>query len=203
MLSHLDMNAWVTQLGYIGLFAIIFIETGLFVGFFLPGDSLVVAAGFLSAHHVFKITVIAPLLTIAAILGYAVAYYLGRYLSRWLLRLNDHWWFKKRYLKQAAEFYQKHGGMALVIGRFLPIIRTFVPIVAGMAAMSVRRYMFYNVLGGFLWGGVLSLIGYALGRLIPDGERYFLPLVLFIIVISVLPVLWQVFCYVKKNRSKK
>ena len=203
MMQYLDINAWVIAIGYVGLLLVIFVETGLFVGFFLPGDSLVIAAGFLSAHGVFNIWTLAPSLTIAAILGYAFAYWFGKVLGRWLLRRKDGLFFKRKYITDANLFYKKHGPMALVLGRFIPIVRTFVPIVAGMAEMSYARYMLFNVIGAVLWGGALSVVGYLLGRFIPDGEKYFFPIVLVVIALSLLPIAWHVFKGLKKRLNKK
>jgi membrane-associated protein len=200
MLQHLDINAWVTQIGFIGLLLVIFVETGLFVGFFLPGDSLVIASGFLAAGGLFNIWILIPSLIAAAILGYALAYWFGKVLGTWLLERKDGWFFKRRHITEAAEFYDKHGGMALVLGRFIPIVRTFVPIVAGMAKMSYARYMFFNVLGAFLWGGVLCVVGYTLGRFVPDGEHYFFPIILFVVAVSMIPLAWHVFCGARKKR---
>jgi membrane-associated protein len=201
MLQHLDINAWVAYIGFTGLLLVIFVETGLFVGFFLPGDSLVIASGFLAASGLFNIWVLVPSLITAAILGYAFSYWFGKILGSWLLRRREGLFFKRRHIAEAAEFYERHGGMALVLGRFIPIVRTFVPIVAGMAKMSYARYMFFNVLGAFLWGGLLCIIGYALGRYLPNGERYFFPIVLFVVAVSLLPLAWHLFCSVRKKRS--
>jgi membrane-associated protein len=192
MLQYLDIAGWVSQIGYFGLFAIVFIETGFFFGFFLPGDSLVVASGFLASRGMLNIWVLVPLLVLTAILGYAVAYWFGMGLGRWLQSRRDGFFFKKRYLLEAESFYFKYGALALVIGRFLPIIRTFVPIVAGMGRMSYKQYMIWNVIGAVLWGGVLCVLGYLLGALVPNAKDYILPSVVAIIIISVLPALWLI-----------
>lgn len=188
-LRQMDIVQLTRAAGYIGLTAIIFSETGLFLGFFLPGDSLLFAAGLLSSQHIFNIFILAPLLIAAAILGYALAYWYGDKIGHWLLRRTDSVWFKKRYLLDAHEFYEKHGGKALIIGRLMPIVRTFLPIVAGMAEMTHRRFTLYNIIGACLWCGGISLAGYYLGTAVPNIDKYILPLVLLIIIISILPPL--------------
>lgn len=193
MLQYLHVSQWVASVGYVGLFLIVFIETGLFFGFFLPGDSLVVTAGFLASQGYFDVGILVCVFIVSAILGYAVAYWLGRYFSEWLLRRRDSLFFKKRYLQEAKLFYEKHGPLALVVGRLLPIVRTFVPIAAGLAGMPSRRYMLWNVIGGLLWGGGLCLLGYALGELIPNAEHYILPCVIAIIILSLLPACWHLY----------
>ncbi len=190
-LHHIDVIQLTKMAGYIGLTAIIFFETGLFLGFFLPGDSLLFAAGLLAHQGMFNITVLLILLVMAAIVGYTLAYWIGGKFGHWLLQREDRFWFKKRYLIEAHHFYEKHGGKALIIGRLLPIIRTFLPIAAGMAGMTYRRYMFFNVIGALIWCGGVTLIGYFLGALVPNAENYLLPLVVGIIIVSILPGIIQ------------
>lgn len=196
----MDIVQLTRAAGYIGLTAIIFSETGLFVGFFLPGDSLLFAAGLLASQQVFNIFILTPLLITAAILGYALAYWYGDKIGHWLLRRPDSVWFKKRYLLDAHEFYEKHGGKALIMGRLMPIVRTFLPIVAGMAEMTHRRFTFYNIVGGCLWCGGICIAGYYLGSTVPNIDKYILPLVLIIMIISILPPLFHV---VKKRCCSK
>ena len=186
-LQHIDIMQLTKAAGYIGLTLIIFCETGIFLGFFLPGDSLLFAAGLLAAQGLFQIWILLPLLISAAILGYAIAYWLGEKIGRWLVKQPDRFWFKKAYLTQTHEFYEKHGGKALIIGRLVPIVRTFLPVVAGLAKMSPSRYMLYNIVGGIIWCGGVTLLGYFLGNTIPNLEKYILPLVIGIIFLSLLP----------------
>lgn len=190
-MHHLDVVQLTRAAGYIGLTAIIFCETGLFLGFFLPGDSLLFAAGLLASQNVFNIFLLAPLLIAAAILGYALAYWFGDKIGHWLLKRPDSLWFKKRYLIEAHEFYEKHGGKALIIGRLMPVVRTFLPIVAGMAEMTHRRFTLYNIIGACIWCGGISITGYYLGTAIPNIDKYILPLVVLIIIISFLPPLFH------------
>ncbi len=190
-LHTIDIVQVTKVMGYFGLAGIIFCETGLFLGFFLPGDSLLFSAGLLASQGFFNIAWLLPLLFIAAVAGYGLAYWIGRRLGNWLLKKPDSLWYKKRYLDEAHNFYERHGGKALIIGRLMPIIRTFLPIVAGMARMSYSRYSLYNILGGFIWCAGLSLLGYFLGNSIPHLEHYLLPIIFLIVFISLLPALWH------------
>jgi membrane-associated protein len=186
-LHHIDIIQLTRTAGYIGLVAIILCETGLFLGFFLPGDSLLFSAGLLASQQIFNIFLLTPLLIAAAIVGYAVAYWFGDKIGHWLLKRQDTFWFKRRYLTEAHAFYEKHGGKALIIGRLIPVVRTFLPIVAGMAEMTHRRFTLFNVIGALVWCGGVTLAGYYLGAAIPNIDKYILPIVLAIIVISALP----------------
>ncbi len=186
-LQHIDIIQLTRAAGYIGLTAIILCETGLFLGFFLPGDSLLFSAGLLASQQIFNIFLLTPLLIAAAIVGYAIAYWFGDKIGHWLLKRPDTFWFKRRYLTEAHAFYEKHGGKALIIGRLIPVVRTFLPIVAGMAEMTHRRFTLFNVIGALMWCGGVTLAGYYLGAVIPNIDKYILPIVLAIIVISALP----------------
>lgn len=198
ILHHFDVTYWVATLGYFGLILIVLIETGFFFGFFLPGDSLVFAAGLLASKGVFNIWILVPALVLTAIVGYLVGYWFGDKLGHWLMRRNDSFWFKKRYIHQAHEFYTRHGGKALVIGRLVPVVRTFAPIVAGMAEMRYQRFVMYNVMGALLWAGCITLLGFYLGALIPDAGHFILPAVFLIILISILP---GIIHYIKNRKS--
>src|SRR5215212_8150552 len=159
--------------GYVGLTAIIFAETGLLVGFFLPGDSLLVTAGLLSATTgVFNVWLLGLILTVASILGNTVGYAIGKAAGPRLFRREDSLLFNKKHLYRAHEFYEKHGGKTIIIARFMPIVRTFVPVVAGMAQMGYRRYTIFNVAGGVAWIWSMLLLGYFLGRYIPGIDRH-------------------------------
>lgn len=197
---HFDLATWIHTLGYAGVLAVIFVQTGLLVGFFLPGDSLLFTVGFLASQHFFNIYLLTPLIILTAIVGYSIAYWLGNKIGHWLLQRPDSWWFKKRYVFDAKAFYEKHGGQALIIGWLIPVIRTFVPVVAGMAEMPFKRFMIYNCLGGIIWAGGITLLGYFLGTEIPGVEHYIVPSVLVIIIISILP---GVFHFLKARRAEK
>jgi membrane-associated protein len=175
--------------GYVGLTAIIFAETGLLVGFFLPGDSLIVTAGLLSAQPQFglNVYVLGVLLTVAAIIGNTVGYAIGRATGPRLFTRDDSLLFKKKHLYRAHDFYQKHGGKTLVIARFMPIVRTFVPVVAGLGNMPLKAYTAYNVLGAIAWIWSMLFIGHFLGRMVPGIDKHIEPMILVIIALSLLP----------------
>ena len=184
-----DPRLLVQAGGYVGLTAIIFSETGLLIGFFLPGDSLLVTAGLLASQPQFGLNIwlLGLLLTIAAIVGNTVGYAIGRYTGPRLFTRDDSLLFKKKHLYQAQAFYEKHGGKTLVIARFMPIVRTFVPVVAGLGAMNLRSYTAYNVLGAVLWIWSMIFIGYFLGRYIPGVEHHITKVILVVIFLSLLP----------------
>ena len=190
-----DARHLVQAGGYVGLTAIIFAETGLLIGFFLPGDSLLVTAGLLAARPQFGLNVylLGILLTVAAILGNSLGYVIGRTTGRRLFRKDDSLLFKKKHLLRAEAFYQTHGGKTLVIARFMPIVRTFVPVVAGMAKMKFRTFSAYNVLGAVAWVWSMLFVGYFLGRFIPGIDRHIEKVILVVIFLSLLPGLisWQ------------
>lgn len=188
-LLHLDIKQLVESFGYLGLFAIIFAESGLLIGFFLPGDSVLFTAGFLASQGIMDIKVLVPLLFIAAITGDSVGYTFGQKVGRRLFQKEDSIFFHKKHLIRAQKFYEKHGGKTITIARFLPVVRTFAPIVAGMGDMPYSKFIFYNLLGGFLWAVCLPLAGYFLGSLIPDVDKYLLPIIVAIVIASVLPTL--------------
>jgi membrane-associated protein len=177
--------------GYVGLTTIIFAETGLLVGFFLPGDSLIVTAGLLSAQPQFglNVYVLGLLLTIAAIIGNSVGYAIGRATGPRLFTRDDSLLFKKKHLYRAQDFYQKHGGKTLIIARFMPIVRTFVPVVAGLANMPLKAYTAYNVLGAVGWIWSMLFIGHFLGRVVPGIDKHIEPMILVIVALSLLPAL--------------
>jgi membrane-associated protein len=175
--------------GYVGLTAIIFAETGLLVGFFLPGDSLLVTAGLLSAQPKFGLNLwlLGLLLTVAAIVGNSLGYAIGKYSGPRLFTRDDSLLFRKKHLIRATEFYAKHGGKTLVIARFMPIVRTFVPVVAGMAGMNYKAYTAYNVLGALLWIWSMLFVGYFLGRFIPGVDQHIEKVIILVIFLSLLP----------------
>lgn len=191
-LFQFDITQWVSTLGYAGLLLIVLLEMGVFFGFFLPGDSLVFAAGLLASKGIFNIWYLVPMLVLTAVLGYAMGYWFGDKLGHWLMRCKESIFFKRRYVESAHAFYEKHGGKALILGRLVPIVRTFVPIVAGMAQMSYRKYFIFNIAGALVWGAGVTLLGFWIGGILPEFGNYILPLVLLIILISILPGLWHI-----------
>ena len=183
----MNLEELTKSIGYLGLFLIIFAESGLFFGFFLPGDSLLFTAGFLSSQNFFQILILLPLLTFAAIAGDSTGYWFGRKMGKKIFSRDDSLIFKKHHLVSANNFYQKHGGKTIILARFVPAVRTFAPIVAGAADMHYNTFLAYNVIGGLLWSCGLLLSGYFLGNAIPNVDRYLLPIVFLIIIISVIP----------------
>jgi len=184
-LVNLGGPPWVS---YAIMFAIVFSETGLLVGFFLPGDSLLFAAGFLASQGVFDVVVLMVTLCIAAIAGDAVNYYLGLQLEEHVFEKGRMRFVKHSHLIAAKQFYEKHGGVAIILARFVPLVRTFTPFVAGIARMSYRQFAVYNVIGGIGWVVSMTMAGYFLGRRqwISD---HFEAVMLGICFVSVLPVL--------------
>ena len=181
-------------LGYIVLFAIIFAESGLLIGFFLPGDSILFPAGFLAATGFFSLPVLILVCGVAAITGDSVGYTFGRRVGRRLFLREDSTFFKKKHLEAAEAFYEKHGSKTIVLARFVPIVRTFAPIVAGISSMHYRRFVTYNIMGGLLWAGGVTIAGYLLGHMIPpeNVDKFLLPIIILLIVIPGLPSLIHV-----------
>jgi len=181
---------------YVGLFAIIFAESGLFFGFFLPGDSLLLTVGLFAYKGLLNIWILLPLLFAAAVLGDNVGYWFGRKTGKPLFSREKSLLFRPKNLLAAKAFYEQHGGKTIILARFMPFIRTFAPIVAGAVEMDYRKFMIFNLIGGFIWAIGLTLAGYGLGSLFPPEvlDKYFLVIVVLVIGISVLPTfihLWQ------------
>ena len=173
------------------LYSVIFAETGLFVGFFLPGDSLLFSAGLLCSLNRFPIDIRYLLLglCLSAIAGNVVGYYVGKKAWQALFKRPDSFLFKKRYLELTHAFYARHGGKALVLGRFLPVIRTFAPILAGVIEIGVKRFMMYNVIGSVAWIFSLTLGGFYLGKFFPGIMAYLDYIIVAMIVVTIIPVL--------------
>jgi membrane-associated protein len=173
--------------GLIGLIVIVFAETGLLVGFFLPGDSLLITAGLFAARGDFDIVTLNVTLIAAAILGDATGYWIGRRTGRALYNRPDSLLFRREHLRITHEFYEKHGGITIVIARFIPILRTFAPVVAGVAEMGYRKFATYNIVGGVAWVMSMTLAGYILGSIVPDIESRIHIVVAVVIGLSLLP----------------
>jgi membrane-associated protein len=173
------------------LIAIVFAETGLLIGFFLPGDSLLVTAGFVAATtEVLDLTTLLITLSIAAIVGDSVGFFIGRRAGEALYHRPESRWFKRRHLLETKAFYEKYGGVTIVLARFMPFARTFAPVVAGIGDMNYRKFVVYNVVGGIAWVCSMTLLGYYFGQ-IPFVQRQIEKVILLIIFISVLPVAVQ------------
>ena len=189
--------------GYLGLFAIIFAESGLFFGFFLPGDSLLFTAGFIAAQGLLNIWLLAPLLFVAAVLGDSTGYAFGKKVGPKIFNRPESRFFKPTHISKANKFFLTHGNNAIVLARFIPIIRTFVPIVAGVGSMPYRNFIIYNLVGGFLWTVGLTVLGYTLGAQIPEAEKYLHWIIAVIILTSFLPALKHLKREPKINQASK
>lgn len=184
---HFDLPELIKSLGLFGVWVIVFAESGLLVGFFLPGDSLLFTAGFLASQGLLNIWLLIGGSFICAVLGDNVGYSTGHRFGRRLFRKEDSWLFHKKHLVTAQKFYEKYGKKTIILARFMPVVRTFAPIVAGVGSMDYRTFLTYNLIGGFLWTFGITLLGYFLGRVIPDVDKYLLPIILVIIVASIAP----------------
>ena len=187
-----DLVKLIETVGYLGLIGIIFAESGLFFGFFLPGDSLLLTAGLLASHGDLEIWTLLLALPVAAVLGDNVGYWFGKKAGPPIFSRENSLLFRRKNLLAAKDFYEKHGGKTIVLARFMPFIRTFAPIVAGAVQMPYRRFFFFNILGGMLWAVGVTLAGYFLGETIPGIDHYFLLIVVVVIFISALPSLIHV-----------
>lgn len=189
---HIDLIQLIEAAGYIGLFAIIFAETGLLIGFFLPGDSLLFTAGILASQGYFNIWLLIFLLTTAAVLGDNVSYGFGYRIGPRIFSKHDSMFFHQDHLRKTNVFFERYGRKTIIIARFMPIVRTFTPILAGVGKMHYGTFLIYNFIGGVLWAGGITILGYFLGRSIPGVDRYLLPIIAIIVLASILPTLIQV-----------
>lgn len=189
--------------GYLLLFAIVFAETGLLIGFFLPGDSLLFITGFLAATYPEKLSLplLMLLLCVAAIVGDTVGYFIGRKAGPAIFSRPDSRFFKRKHLDSAHEFYEKHGPKTIVLARFVPIVRTFAPTVAGAAGMNYRQFLTYNIIGGVFWICSMLLLGYYLGR-IPAVKDNLDKAVLGIVFLSILPMIIHAIKERKTSKAK-
>jgi len=174
--------------GYSALTAIVFTETGLLVGFFLPGDSLLITAGLVAATGTLDIWTLSVLLSLAAVVGDSTGYAIGYRAGPRIFSREESRWFARRHLIRTREFYERHGGKTIVLARFIPIIRTFAPVVAGVGQMEYWRFVTYNVLGGVGWVWGLLWTGYLLGQTVPDIGRHVHIVIGVVVLLSVLPI---------------
>ena len=188
--------------GYIGLFAIIFSETGLLIGFFLPGDSLLVTAGLFAARGNLDIVWLNILLIIAAISGDAVGYMIGRKAGKTLYNRPQSRFFRRDHLMKTHEFYEKYGGITIFLARFMPFARTFAPVVAGVAEMKYSKFALYNITGGITWIVSMTLTGYFLGRTVPGIEKNIEYIILIVVFLSISPLLYKYAQHKLKKRQR-
>lgn len=184
-----DVPGLIRLVGLYGLIFIVFAETGLMVGFFLPGDSLLVTAGLFAARGDLNIATLIPLLIMAAIVGNATGYLFGHKAGHALYSRPNSFFFRREHLIHTHAFYERHGGKTIILAQFMPIVRTFAPVVAGAADMTYRRFAAFNVVGAVLWITSMSLTGFFLGRAIPDLEKRIHLVVAVVIFLSLLPII--------------
>ncbi|EHQ27220.1 DedA family protein [Mucilaginibacter paludis] len=199
--SLTDAQSIISQGGFYLLLVVVFAETGVFFGFFLPGDYLLFLAGLLCATGLLNVPIyiLVSSLIVSGFLGNYVGYWFGYRTGHILFSKDDSFFFKKRYVHIAESFYNKHGGMALVLGRFFPIIRTFAPIFAGVVRVDFKKFSLYNLIGSVAWVTTLTLSGYYLGRKYPDLKNYLQYIVIGLIVITTIPL---IFAFLKSKLTK-
>lgn len=200
----MDPKHLIEVFGMAGVIAIVFAETGLLVGFFLPGDSLLFTAGLLCAPGVndpvhLNLAIILPGVFVAAVAGAQVGWYIGRRVGPRLVNRPDSRFFKQRYVEEAEAFFERGGLRAVVLARFVPVVRTFLNPLAGMAKMPTREFFVANVVGALLWSVGVTIAGYVLGKSIPDVDKYLLPIIAVIVAVSFIPVALEL----RKARSRR
>jgi membrane-associated protein len=173
--------------GYVGLFAFVFMETGLLIGLILPGETLVFTAGFLSSVGDFNIFAVIGIVFCAAVLADSTEYFLGKKYGMKVFDREKSLFFDKEYVNQAEDFYKKHGGKTIFLARFIPFVRTLAPLFAGIGNMRYSLFITYNVVGAFIWATCISLLGYFFGKIVPNADQYALWLVLGVALISLVP----------------
>ena len=201
VLELIDPQHLIQSFGYVGLFVIIFAESCFL--FFLPGDSLLFTAGFLAYKGLLNIWIIMLGTFICAVLGNNVGYMVGARFGRRLFQREHSWFFQKKHLIKAQQFYQKQGKKTLVLARFMPVVRTFAPLVAGIGSMNYRSFLKYNLIGGFIWTFGLILLGYGLGYFLGkviDVDKFLLPIIVLIIIVSMIP---SVIHFIQENKSSR
>ena len=189
----------IKTLGVAGLFFAVFAESGLFFGFFFPGDSLLFTAGFLASQNILNITVILIGSFLCAVIGDSVGYWFGKAIGVKIFNKENSFFFSKKHIDSTKDFYNKYGNKTVFLARFVPVVRTFAPILAGVGNMPYKNFISYNIVGGFVWSFLVILLGFFLGKVIPNLDGYLLPIVLVIILISFLPVIFEVIKEKKKN----
>jgi membrane-associated protein len=190
----------IRLVGFYGIVAVVFAETGLLIGFFLPGDSLLITAGLFAARGDFDFATLILSLIPAAIIGNATGYYIGHRTGQALYQRPDSLLFRREHLKMTHDYYLQHGGKTIVIAQFIPILRTFAPVVAGVAEMGYRQFATYNVVGAILWVGSMTTAGYLLGNLVPNIEQRIHYVVAVVIAISLIP---PAIAWLKRRRSQR
>ena len=182
----------IRTISYLGLFLIIFAETGLFFGFFFPGDSLLFATGLLASQGNLSLPLSIAIIFIAAVLGNIVGYVFGKKVGPKIFTKENSLFFHKNNILKAQAFYEKHGAKTIIITRFIPIIRTFAPIVAGIGNMDYKKFLTYNIIGGLIWSFGIISAGYYLGTTVKNIDKYIAPIIILIIVVSFIPAIIEI-----------
>lgn len=201
----MELLALIKSLGYLGIWVTVFAESGILFLFFLPGDSLLFTAGFLASQKHLEIKLLTVGCIIAAITGNMLGYEVGRRTGLKLFKHGESRFLKKKHLEMTQRFYNKHGRMTIIMARFMPIIRTFAPFLAGVVGMPYKIFMLYTVIGAFLWAGGLCLMGLFLGNIIPPEhiDEYLLPIIFAIIIVSLLPSFYHMYKEHKEYKASQ
>ena len=198
-MKYLDPLFLINTLGLIGIILIIFAESGLFFGFFFPGDSLLFTAGLLASQNYLNIFYLLLLGSIAAILGDSVGYAFGKKIGPRIFIKEDSFFFNKNYIEKSKLFFEKYGKKAIILARFVPGVRTFTPIIAGVGTMPYGQFITYNIIGGASWVAFMTSLGYFFGRLVPNPDKYILPIVILIALSSITPGIIE---YIRSRQNK-
>ncbi len=185
--AFLDPIFLIKTLGLVGVLCIVFAESGLFFGFFFPGDSLLFTAGFLASQGFLPPVWLFVGAFVAAVLGDSVGYAFGKKIGPKIFTKEDSLFFSKRHIERSERFYEKYGKKTIILARFIPIVRTFAPILAGVGAMSYRTFISYNLIGGLIWSVGITALGFGLGAVVPDADSYITPIIVLIIIASLIP----------------
>lgn len=186
-----NLQEFIRTFSYIGIFMMIFAESGLLIGILLPGDSLLFVSGFLASQHLLNLPILITVVFVAAVLGDNVGYQLGKYFGPNFFNRPGSRFLKPHMIEKSKKFYKKHGGKTVILSRFTPFVRTLAPPLAGVADMEFRMFFIYNLIGAALWSTSVILLGYFLGQAIPNIDHYLLPAVGVVIVVSLVPSAWH------------
>lgn len=198
----LDPIIIIKTAGILGIFLVIFIETGFFFGFFLPGDTLLFSAGIFALQGFFPLWAVVLAVALASILGNSLGYLTGRKIGRKLFEREASFFFNKKRIYEAENFYKRYGSFTIILARFIPVIRTFAPLVAGIGGMKKKTFIICNLIGGIVWATVVPLLGYLFGSLIPNPDRYVLPVLLLAVGASLLPFIFSAMRYYFFSQKK-
>jgi membrane-associated protein len=186
------------QFGYIGLFAVVFFES-FPLTFFFPGDSLLFATGFLASQGIFSLPLLILTYFLAGTAGYVFSYFFGQRIIRRFFTDDKSKIFNPKYITYTHKFFEKYGAKTIIIGRFVPVVRSFGPALAGVANLTFKRFLSYTIIGGIFWSSIMTLIGFYLGRILPKADAYLTPIIITIIFISILPTVFEYF----KNKNEQ